>query len=69
MKVHTRYEDAFDDARQAADQMGCDVGIVAVRYPDGFKTIILPPVNNRTGHELRCEVVRPGTPRMVVVLK
>lgn len=58
----TPYEDAYEQARQRADRTGRDVGIMKNAF-GGYSVFVLPNPENRRGHELRCEVVRPGSPR------
>jgi hypothetical protein len=55
------YEDAYEQARQTATRLGRDVGIMKNAF-GGYSVFALPNPENRRGHELRCEVVRPGSP-------
>ena len=53
------YQECRADAQKTANMMGQDVGL---EYNDLFKYyryFSLPNPENRTGFELRCEVVRP----------
>jgi hypothetical protein len=56
------YKQAYEQARGLADRMGRDVGIMKNAF-GGYSVFALPNPENRRGHELRCEVVRPGSPR------
>ena len=56
------YEDAYEQARKKADMLGRDVGIMKNAFGD-YSVFALPNPENRRGHELLCEVVRPGSPR------
>lgn len=56
------YEDAYEQARQTATRLGRDVGIMKNAF-GGYSVFALPNPENRRGHELLCEVVRPGSPR------
>jgi hypothetical protein len=59
------YRVAFNEAVAKADRLNADIGIARNIF-NGYDTFVLPRPENRRGHELRCEVVRPGTPRMPV---
>ena len=56
------YRDAYDAARAAAIRTGSDIGIE--RSGEGYLIYPLPRPSQRSGHELRCEVVSPGSPRI-----
>lgn len=53
------YSKARKQAQELADRLGMDVGISS-SY-EGYSYRILPRRENRTGHELRKEVVHPTT--------
>jgi len=55
------WEQAMEEAITLADRLGRDVGINKVH--GGYTTFLLPLPQYRRGHELRCQVVPPGTPR------
>ena len=62
------YRDAFNYAVEWADKRNADCGIEKVKCPfarrEMFNVHFLPKPQNRYGFELRCQVVRPGEPRM-----
>lgn len=59
------YAACYNAAVDLAGRIGSDVGIEKVAAHDGhYRHFGLP--RNRTGHELRCEVVKPGYPAMIV---
>lgn len=51
----------MEAAIELADRLGRDVGIEKVW--GGYTVFVLPLPAFRRGHELRCQVVTPGTPR------
>jgi hypothetical protein len=64
-----RYEDyheAFRAAVLLARKLGREVGLEkspkGYYKKDGYLVIHLPKPENRYGHELRCQVVRPDEP-------
>jgi hypothetical protein len=64
-KNRTRlYPAAFNKAVDKANQTNCDVGLEFNPYFGEYSTFILPRPEKRCGHELRCQVVRPGEPKM-----
>lgn len=60
------YEDAYEYAREKATRYNQPYGIERNPYVEGgFTTFMLPKrVDQRFGHELRCQVVEPGAPRV-----
>ena len=56
------YEEAFNLAVDTANRLQVDVGIAKDDF-GGYSYFLLPWPENRVGHELRCQVVRPGTPK------
>lgn len=54
------YDRAFLEAVDKANRLGMDIGLARDAF--GYSTFLLPRPENRCGHELRCEVIRPGTP-------
>ncbi len=55
------WHEAMEAAIEMADRLGRDVGIEKVW--GGYTVFVLPLPAFRRGHELRCQVVTPGTPR------
>lgn len=55
------WKEARAEAQKRADASGLDVGLwrVVEFGKDGFNIRYLPKPENRYGHELQCEVVRP----------
>lgn len=53
------YEQAWSAAYAMAAKTGIDVGIELsnVLHPHGYRTFFLPKKENRSGHEIQCEVV------------
>lgn len=67
MTFHREYRDAFNAACDLARQMQREVGLEKADNPldgKGFRVISLPKLENRYGHELRCQVVAPTEPKM-----
>lgn len=64
MKVFNNWKNAHAHAAELATACERDVGIEKGKEfgRTVFKTFLLPNKENRCGHELRCEVVTPGTP-------
>lgn len=60
------YDDVFNEAIDKANLTGMDVGITRDIF-GGWSTFLLPRPENRRGKELRCQVVKPGTPRSAPV--
>lgn len=58
------YAEAFNRAVDQANRLNMDVGVLRNRVMGGYDVFLLPQPKNRSGHELRAEVVRPGTPKM-----
>lgn len=61
------YRGAFNAACEQAAMRGREVGLEKVDNPidgKGYRVISLPKPENRSGLELRCQVVAPGEPRM-----
>jgi hypothetical protein len=59
------YRAARAEAQAKADIAQCDAGIEKNDVFKRFMTFLLPRPENRTGYELRCEVVHPNEPRRV----
>ncbi len=57
------WEQAMEEAITLSDRLGREVGIGKVH--GGYTVFVLPLPQYRQGHELRCQVVTPGTPRAV----
>jgi hypothetical protein len=55
----TAYMAARSDAQKRADLMGMDVGLECNELFRQWRSFLLPCKANRTGHEIRCEVVHP----------
>jgi hypothetical protein len=51
----------MEEAITLSDRLGREVGIGKVW--GGYSVFALPLPQYRQGHELRCQVVPPGTPR------
>jgi len=60
----TAYIEAFNRAVDQANRLQMDVGILRNKLFNTYDVFLLPKPANRSGHELRAEVVRPGTPKM-----
>jgi len=59
------YEDAYDFAQAEGAKSGLAYGIEKpTAYRKEWLVIGLPLARNRQGHELRCEAVEPGSPRI-----
>lgn len=60
------YAEAYDYAREQANLTKHPYGIERNRYVAGGFTTFMLPIDpaKRFGHELRCEVVEPGSPRI-----
>jgi hypothetical protein len=56
---HAKYLAAHKKAQHMANEMGVDVGIERNDLFKEFRVFLLPRPENRSGHELRAEVVRP----------
>jgi len=52
-----RYRAARAEAQKRANETGFDIGLERNDLFKTFSTFMLPRRENRTGHELRCEVV------------
>ena len=52
------YKTAVAEAQAKADQFGVEYGIAKNMF-GGYSVFRLPQPENRSGHELRCQVVRP----------
>jgi len=52
------YKTAFDEAQAKADQFGADYGITK-NMLGGYSVFRLPRPENRSGLDLRCQVVKP----------
>jgi len=65
--THHNYATVFNHAAKRATELQMDVGIEKIREfgKTVFSAKLLPRPENRTGWELRCEVVRPGTPTLL----
>jgi hypothetical protein len=63
MKSFRSYHDAEDYAIDQANASDLDVGIERNPLFGTFQVFFLPRPENRQGHELRCQVVTPGTPK------
>ena len=53
----TKYHAAYEQAQAQANASGRDMGIEANDLFKEFRVFGLPSRENRSGHELRCEVV------------
>ena len=51
------YKEVRAEAQASANRFGYDYGVE--RLGDRYRCFMLPRRENRYGHELRCEVVRP----------
>jgi hypothetical protein len=51
------YRSAREKAQRGANETGFDHGVEANDVMRTFSTFMLPQKQNRSGHELRCEVV------------
>lgn len=58
------YINAFNQAVDKANRLNMDVGILRNSITRGYDVFLLPRPKNRSGHELRAQVVKPGTPKM-----
>lgn len=56
---HARYLVARAEAQARANESGQEIGLEANDLFRTFNSFALPLPQNRQGHELRCEVVRP----------
>jgi hypothetical protein len=54
-----KYREARAEAQRKANEMGMDVGIEANDLFKEWHVFLLPRAENRSGHELRAEVVHP----------
>lgn len=54
------YAEAVRHARTQATKLNMDHGLE--KLGSTYRVFILPRPENRYGHELRCEVVRPNEP-------
>lgn len=61
MRAFTQYEEAYQYAHKKANQLGRDVGIEKAREFGSvlYRVSLLPDKANRSGWELKCEVVQP----------
>jgi len=68
MTAHDTWKEAHQAASEMADRLGRDVGIEAVEEygKKKYRVMMLPRPENRSGYELRVEVVSPGTPRACI---
>jgi hypothetical protein len=64
MKAFTEYDEAYQYARDIATTLRRDVGIEKAWEFSSyvFRVGLLPDKDNRSGWELRCEVVHPNQP-------
>lgn len=64
-KIFDYYATAHAAAQESANHVRIDIGIERVDGPlgKGFKVFMLPKPINRSGFELRCEVVQPDSVR------
>lgn len=53
------YKDAREIAQKKANDSGMDFGLEFNSIFKTYNSFMLPRKENRTGHELRCEVVSP----------
>ena len=58
-KGRASYLEARNNAQRQADEFGYDYGLEGNDVFKTWSTFMLPQRQNRTGHELRCEVVSP----------
>ena len=67
MRAYDSYHDAHEAAISLARASGLDVGLAkGNEYGRTVFTLrYLPKPENRCGHELRCEIVRPTDPKGV----
>lgn len=65
MKSFPDYPPAHEYAIDLANQCSRDCGLAKSKEfgRTVFSVFLLPNKENRTGHELTCEVVQPGTPK------
>lgn len=56
---NAKYRTARDDAQNKANELRMDVGLEANDLFQSYTSFLLPSEANRSGHELRCEVVHP----------
>jgi hypothetical protein len=58
-KDYAAYKKVRDEAQRLANETGFDYGVEKLGNPPlgGWRYFMLPEKRNRTGHELRCEVV------------
>ena len=56
------YDSTVRAARQWATELNCEVGLERNPLFKTFNIFLLPAPQHRSGHELRCEVIRPGEP-------
>lgn len=59
-----RYWTARAEAEDKANFLGLDVGLEANDLFQSWHIFPLPRPEHRFGHELFCEVIRPGEPRI-----
>jgi len=52
-----KYRAARAEAQKRANETGMDIGLERNDLFKSFNTFLLPRRENRSGHELRCEVV------------
>lgn len=67
MSFYREYRDAFNAACEQARLRQRDMGLEVADNPldgKGYRVISLPKLENRYGHELRCQVVTPTEPMM-----
>ena len=62
MTKHEKYLAKYNETVLKAREMGLDYGLEWNEYSKDFRSFMLPKPENRYGHELRCEVVRPTDP-------
>lgn len=65
MSKDEKYRTAFNAACERATRLNTDVGLEWNAYQRDYSAMLLPAPDKRYGAELRCEVVRPGTPPML----
>ena len=61
---HQDWKQAHTAAVKLARELGKEVGLEKFKEYNtpGFRVFSLPKPENRYGHELRCEIVRPTDP-------
>ena len=58
---NAKYRAARAEAQKKANELRMDVGLEANHLFQSYTSYLLPSEANRSGHELRCEVIKPET--------